>query len=162
MPKIRKPKRKIAKSRRPQAERAAEHWLHEIMECVKTRRAVRTQWQSVDFFAADVVGKTQSGVHVYAQATAGSHSAVTARRRKLEAIPWHPSDLVYVLQLVEQQDPANARRKAWWFRVHEYEQDLTSEHDAVYDTGIPRSWRTWDSATPVLKEWFKAWKDDGS
>ena len=43
----------IGKSRRPQAERAAEHVLHEFFDYLHTRRAVRTQWQKQDFFAAE-------------------------------------------------------------------------------------------------------------
>ena len=151
-----KPKRPkaIAASRRQDAERAAEHWLRNVLDCIVTRRAVRTQWHKVDFFAADVVGKSASGAHCYAQATAGSYSAVTSRRRKLEKIPWHPYDSVFVLQLIEQQHPAKGRWKQWFFRVHEYEPDIEDSADLTV-----RRWRTWDAATEIPKAWFKAWKD---
>jgi len=146
------PAKSIAKTKRAEAERAAEWFLREEFGCVVTRRAVRTQWQKVDFFGSDVVGKREDGTHVYAQATAGKSQAVTARRRKLEAIPWlFDSDIVLLLQLLEDLDPANRRRKIWHFRVHQY--------DYWIGTNIDREWNTWDEAFRVPKEWFKAWKE---
>jgi hypothetical protein len=139
----------IAKSRRADAERAAEHWLRSVMDCVVVRRAVHSRFHDIDFFCADAVGKVASGAHVYAQVTTGQHQAVTSRRRKLETIPWHGYDVVFVLQLIEQRYPANRRRKEWWFRVHEYAPDSMGS----------RVWKTWDSATAVPKEWFRAWKE---
>jgi len=144
----------IAKSRRPQAERAAEHWLREILGCVCTRRAVRTKWAAVDFFGADIVGKTETGAHCYVQVTAGKSQAVTARRRKLEAIPWHDWDTVILLQLIETKNPAHGRRKQWWFRVYEYE-----TIDDPPSRPLARQWRLWESATAVPPRWFKAWKE---
>ena len=135
---------KNAKSKRGDAERAAVWVAREIFNCVVTRRAVRTQWQSVDFFGADVVGKKDDGSHVYIQVTAGQDSAVTTRRRKLEKYPWHISDDVYLLQLRQTEDPANARRKLWFFRVH------------YYSSG---QWYTENEAIPVNKEWFKTYKE---
>ena len=139
---------KNAKSKRNDAERAAVNFAHKHLGCVVTRRAVRTQWQKVDFFAADVVGKYDDGSHVYIQATAGQHSAVTARRRKLEKYPWHSTDTVLLLQLVQTEDPANARKKLWFFRVHEYVLD-----------GYSRAWETYEDAVPIPKEWFKAYRE---
>lgn len=141
--------KKNAKRMRRLAEVATVHYAREIHWCVEIRRAVKTQWQSVDFFGSDVVGKRIDGSHIYIQTTAGQHAAVTVRRRKLEKIPWHPTDTVELLQLVQTIDPANARKKLWFFRVHYYER--TSE--------FHRTWQTRDGAVPVPKEWFKAWKD---
>ena len=143
MPKV------IPKNKRREAECAAEWYAHEDHFCVLTRRAVRTQWQKVDFFGADVVGKTASGQHVYLQVTAGQSSAVTARRRKLEAIPWHKTDTVELLQLIQTEDPANARRKLWWFRVHRF----------AAPAGGARVWETDEEAVRVPREWFRARKD---
>jgi len=139
-----------AKSKRNDAEKATVHYAREIHNCVVTRRAVRARFQKVDFFGSDIVGKRDDGSHVYIQTTAGQHSAVTARRRKLEAIPWHPTDTVELLQLVQTPDPANARRKLWFFRVHCYE---------LYGMLYLRQWHTEEKAVPVPKEWFKAWKE---
>jgi len=136
-----------AAAKRGDAERATVHYAIHVHKCVVTRRAVRTQWQSVDFFAADVVGKKEDGSHIYIQTTAGQHSAVTARRRKLEKIPWHSTDTVELLQLIQTIDPANARRKLWFFRVHWFET-------------FSKIWMTKDEAVPVPKEWFKAWKEE--
>lgn len=137
------------KTKRADAERAAEWYARERLECVLTRRAVRTKWQSVDFFAADVVGKRQDGSHVYIQATAGQSESLRVRRRKLERVPWHESDAVLVLQLTWTPDPANARRRKWWFRVHHF----THDED-------PRGWCVSDEAIPVPQLWFTAWTAD--
>lgn len=141
--------KKNAKSLRPLAERACEHYAIEICGCVRTRRAIRTKWQSVDFFGADCVGKRKDGSHVYIQVTAGMAAAVTARRRKLEAEVWHPTDTVLLLQLIQTIDPANAKRKKWFFRVHGYDR-LTDYH---------RKWRTDEQAIEIPKEWWKARKE---
>lgn len=136
--------RKNAKALRSAAERAAVWYCHEKHNCVITRRAVRTRFQSVDMFAADIVGKHLDGSHVYLQVTAGQSSAVTTRRRKLEKIPWHTSDTVELLQLVQTEDPANAKRKLWFFRVHEYDP--------------MKGWSTQNEAFPIPKEWFRSYE----
>ena len=135
-----------AKQKRGDAERAARWYAHIVQKCVLTRKAIRTQWQSQDMFGADIVGKRADGTYFYAQATAGGHSAVTSRRRKLEEVPWHPVDTVELLQLVQTIDPANARKKLWFFRIHQY------------DTKN-RFWHTKNEAFPIPKEWFRAWKN---
>lgn len=136
----------IAKSKRPQAERAAEWVLRKHWGCVVTRRAVQTKWQKVDFFGADVVGKRKNGTYVYAQVTVGKVEAVRVRRRKIEQIPWSKSDSVFLLQLVERADPVNARRKQWFFRIH------FLRHKGV--------WMAVESVIPVENKWFKAWKEE--
>jgi len=141
----------IAKTKRAEAERAAEWWLREECGCVLTRRAVKTQFNKVDFFASDVVGKREDGSHVYAQATAGQAQAVTQRRRKLEVIPWHVTDDVYLLQLRGTPNPANRRRTMWHFCVHYYGHVIVGE---------PRCWMTFETAYPVPEEWFRAWKQE--
>jgi hypothetical protein len=144
---------KIAKSRRPQAERAGEHYLREVCGCVVTQRAMRTKWARVDLYASDVTGKRPDGSCVYAQVTAGQSEALRVRRRKLEAIPWHASETVLVLQLTSTEDPANRRRKFWWFRVHRYHHFLDmTDCELGY-------WTVDDRAESVPKEWFKAWKE---
>ena len=141
--------KKIAKSRRPQAERAAEWVLREVFGCVATRRALRTTYAKVDFFACDVIGVQPDGRRIWVQVTAGQLSAVTARRKKIEKYPWHDSDKVYVWQLVERPDPASPARKEWFFRPWEY-----SIHPCP-----PRHWWKIDKAIPVKREWFKAYKE---
>jgi len=133
----------IAKSKRSEAERAGEWYLRERCGCVMTRKAVRTKWQSQDFFGSDIMGKRPGGACVYAQVTAGGNEALRVRRRKLEAVPWHPSERVMVLQLTSTPDPARASRKLWWFRVHYY-----NHRRGVWGA-------VW--ATPVDKAWFKAY-----
>ncbi len=138
-----------AKSKRNDAERATVHYAVEICECVRTRRAIKTKWQSVDFFGADVVGKRTDGSHVYIQVTAGAYAAVTARRRKLEAEAWHPTDTVLLLQLIQTIDPANAKRKKWFFRVHEY----------IRASELHRIWHTNEQAVEIPPIWFRARKE---
>jgi len=134
---------KVAKSRRPQAERAGEHFLCVNCQCLlhTIRRAVRTQWQAVDFWAADIMGKTEKGFNFYAQVTAGQVEAVRTRRRKLEKIPWNCLEKVLLLQLVEQQNPANARRKDYFFRIHRLDTKNLI-------------WSVDDEACPVPRLWF--------
>ena len=136
-----------AKNKRGDAERATEWYAHKELGCIITRRAIRTKFHKVDFFAADVVGKMADGSHVYIQTTAGQHSAVTSRRRKLEKIPWHSSDLVLLLQLIQTEDPANARKKLWFFRVHRLQRYL--------DDFL---WLTDEKAIEIPREWFRAYK----
>lgn len=142
-------KPKIAKSKRPEAERAAEWYLREVCECVATRRAFRTAYAKVDFFASDVIGKREDGSHVYCQATAGGDEALRQRRRKLEKYPWHDTDDVILLQLTETPNPVHRGRKLWWFRLHEY---------VAGENGV-REWRLCESAVAVPAEWFKAYRE---
>lgn len=138
--------KKNPKSKRPEAEKGTEWYLHEVENCVITVRAIRTKWQRQDLFAADVIGKRKNGTMAYAQATAGRDEAVRQRRRKLDVIPWHKSDTVLLLQLTQTPDPANNRRKLWFFRVHRLDV-------------INLIWSVDEQAFPVPKEWFKAYKN---
>ena len=136
-------KKIIAKSKRPEAERAAEWVCMELLGCTHTRRALRTKFAKVDFFGCDVIGVRADGRRVWVQVTAGQVAAVLTRRKKLEAYPWHPTDQVFVWQLVERQDIANPSSKEWFFRVWEYQ------------------YGTWtDNRKPIKidKKWFKAYK----
>ncbi len=138
----------IAKSKRPEAERAAEWALHD-MGCVYTRRAVRARYAEVDFFGCDLIGVREDGVRIWVQVTAGQTPAVLVRRKKLEGYPWHPSDRVYVWQLVERQDIANPRKKEWYFRVWRY----------AHVCGQQREWQEDIEPINVRREWFKAYKE---
>jgi len=129
------------KQDRARAERAAEHFAYERLGAVSSVRAVRTQWQRQDLFGADVLGLTVSGALIAVQATAGQDSAVTSRRRKLEAFPWPANATVLVVQLRATPDPANRRRLLHNFRVHQWDGN---------------SWSVWDEAPLVPREWFKA------
>jgi len=136
----------VAKSMRPVAERAGEWWMREVMGCVRTRRALRTKFARVDFYAADIIGKLADGACIYSLVTAGQAEAVRTRRRKLEAIPWHPSERVLLLKLFSEPDSAKANAKLWYFRVHEY----LHQDD---------QWVILDEKSPIKPEWFKAWRE---
>ena len=130
----------IAKSRRPQAERAAEWVAVEVFGCVATRRALRTKFAKVDFFGCDVMGFGASGSKYWIQVTAGQMGAVQVRRKKLEKYPWAYSDIVRVLQLVERAKVNNPRQKEWFFRDWWWEGAKWKELDPI----------------PIKPEWFKA------
>lgn len=153
--KAREPFLPSTKQDRRLAEVAAEHFLRS-RGCTVTVRAVRTQWQRQDLLAGDCLGKdVRGGLHVV-QATAGQDSAVTARRRKLEAIPWADSDFVAVVQLRKMKDPANARRLLRFFRVCEF--SIVPHKFVARPWGDQpiREWKVWDEAVPVPPEWLKA------
>lgn len=143
----------IPKSLRRFAEVASDHYCRERMDCVVTRRAIKTQFQSVDFFASDVVGKRADGSHVYVQVTAGQSTAVNVRKKKLENYPWHETDTVQLLQLVQTPDPANARRIKYFFRVYEY----LLEGEGNGSIGHGRTWVQKEVAIDVPREWFKSY-----
>ena len=135
----------LAKARRSDAERAAEWTLRVNCACLVTRRALRTKFAKVDFYSSDVIGKRRDGSCVYAQATAGGSECARTRRRKLEAVPWHPSERVLLLQLVERPPLPGERGKAWAFMVHEYYAD---------DLALPydRTWHNSCAVWPVPRE----------
>lgn len=117
------------------AEVAAENWLK--AQGYQTRRTVRTQWQKVDFFGADVIGKLPEET-VYIQVTTAKRSKeIMLRKRKLEKIPWVETDYVYLFQCVERRDVLNPRRLNHYFRVYAYEEYIGSTHK-------------WRSADPVF------------
>lgn len=138
------PRAKVAKTKRSDAERAGEHYLYRICGCdpSQIRRAVRTKWQSVDLWACDVMGRTDLGLCFYAQVTAGQTEAVRTRRRKLEKISWNEYDTVFVLQMVSQPNPANARKTDFYFRIHHYRH-------------LAKKWSVMDEAILIPREWFK-------
>ncbi len=135
--------KKNPKSKRREAEVAAVHYCHEVLDCVKTVKAVKTQWQRQDMFACDVLGKRADGSLCAIQVTAGQDQAVTARKRKIEKIPWHKNDTVELLQLRYEM---KGRTKAWYFKVWSYD-------------GILDLWCLYDNVE-IWKEWFKVRKED--
>lgn len=159
LPATKKKRKASTKTKRVDAEKAAEHWARWWCACVCTRRPVRTQFQSIDFFGADVVGKDKTGAHVYVQVTTGQAEAARVRRRKLEKYPWHPSDKVFLLQL-DVDD--SVRPFKWFFKVHEYKQNLdivACLDDKPVAEWTMRSWVNTDAIHDVPREWFKAWKE---
>lgn len=134
--------------KRAEAERAAEHYLLVNQKCVITRRMIKTRFNDVDFFAADVVGKMKDGTTIYVQVTAGQADAVLKRKKKLEAIPWNTYEVVLMLQLVKTDDPMNTRKSVYYFKVWEYYNE--HEHE--------RTWALHPEAVKVPKEWFEAYR----
>lgn len=123
------------------AEVATENYLKD--RGFNTRRTVKSKWHKIDFFGADVIGVSSTGKW-WIQATIGEFSSVTKRRRKLENQVWLDTDHVFIFQMVERQNPAKARRKDYFFRVHELMKFTT--------------WKTWEDPIEILKEWFKVEK----
>jgi hypothetical protein len=104
----------IPKSKRSPAERAAEWVLAEMYGCRYLRRAIRSQYQKVDFWGSDVMGRTESGMVFYAQVTTGGPEAVRQRRRKLEQIPWneHERPMLFVLHAAK-----DGRQVNYYFEI---------------------------------------------
>ena len=140
---------KVKKSRRSDAERAGEHYLYNHYGCFPEQiiRAVRTMYQRQDLWASDVMGRDSNGKCYFAQVTAGQDEAVRVRRRKLEKINWNTFDHVMLLQVVETIDPANARKKLFFFRVHNYD----------HGNNV---WSVEDTAEPVPRAWFKKLREE--
>ena len=147
-----KTNRRTNKLKSRQAEVAAEHWLRESMGCVAIRRAVRTKWQAVDFFGADLVGVLDTGAKIYVQVTTGGHSAMSTRRAKLGAFPWHASETVLLLNLVATASAAKGRRTEYWFRIEEYCSTMCESGRPMCESR--RRWQDWPDAYRVPREWF--------
>ena len=129
------PKKKpLPKAFHSAAERAAEHFAIEVLACVKTRRATRSQFQSVDFFSCDVMGCREDGSKVYIQVTCGGKQALRTRRKKIEAEAWHPSEEVYLLEL----DRSVYKPFSYFFRIWRYEK-LKWQSDYELKE-VPKSW----------------------
>lgn len=133
-------KKKSNKAAARRAEYAAEHFLVSL-GCIITRRMIRTRFNKVDFFGADVVGKNYTGRHFYAQATSSEHEqALKARQSKLELIPWHPSDIVFVVWL---KSEIKGRSKEWYFQVYEYifnDEERVRSHWSLSTVDVPKEW----------------------
>lgn len=132
------------KSKQSEAERAAEWYAVKVCGCVITRRAIRTKYQKIDFFGADVVGKRSDGTVVYVQATAGQRQAVSYRKKKMAGIPWNSNETVQVAELIWLQDPQNARRKKWYFRIYDFAHN---------------KWLILPKAVPIEREWFTSYQN---
>jgi len=129
---------KNPKNMRRLSEVAAQHYCHEILGCIKTVRAVKTQWQRQDMFSCDILGKRANGSWCCVQVTAGQSQAVTARKRKLEAEIWHDDDTVQLLRLVREG-------KKWYFRVYEYYKNPSGSY----------IWLPLDPLVDIPEHWFK-------
>lgn len=139
---------KMSKADPKNAERAAEHFAVKILGCIKTVRAVQTQFQRQDMFGSDVIGKNKYGMSHYIQVTTGGKSAVQQRKKKMESYPWHSSDRVYVLQMLK----FKSKSLIYKFKVLEYWPNET----------VPREWVDWaafgtaPNDVKIDKSWFKA------
>lgn len=137
---------RMSKNDPKNAERAAEHFAVKVLGCVKTVRAVQTQFQRQDMFGSDVIGKNKYGVSHYVQVTTGGKSAVQQRKRKMLDYPWHNSDRVYVVQMEKFREK---NRVKYAFVVNELWPNQILE----------RAWMTWKDKTAIDKSWFKALKN---
>ena len=114
------------------AEWSAEWLLRERYRCVATRRAVRTRFQSVDFFGCDCMGRDVEGRTWWIQATAGKSANVAHRRRKIEEHQWREG-----VMLIEVRLEKEGRRKVGMYRLHWWD-NATWE---IVDVGeVPRHW----------------------
>ena len=131
-----------------EAEVAAEWALIERFGCLPgwTRRALRTKFARVDFFASDVMGKREDGSMVWAQVTKAKSTAnVRPRRRKLERVPWSNLDLVLLLHM---RTDDSTRPHRHHFRVHRLVATLPEQ---------PGIWTVDDELMDIPRAWFKVW-----
>jgi len=126
----------MSKADRRFAELAAEWMLAEYYGCVHTRRALRTKFAKVDFFASDVMGMKPDGLKYFVQATAGGDSAVSQRRKKLEKYSWDESDTVLVAVLRKEKV---GRSYEYFFIIHQL-LNADSWAPSVYKVFIPKEW----------------------
>jgi len=131
----------MSKQDRRYAEVAAQWLAVKEFECTYIRKAIRTKFQSVDFFGSDVMGINEYGHKVFIQATAGQDAAVTQRRRKLEKYPWHESDTVLVAIL---RKVKIGRSYHYHFRISEYDD---------------KTWMYWSTNVEVPRHWFKKYQE---
>ena len=124
------------------AERAAEHYAINVCGCYQTQRATRNQFQKVDFWGADVTGRTRAGRVYYLQVTTGGKEALRQRRKKLEKHAWNPFEDVLLLQLNRTKE---GRRFRYYFTIWRY---------LIMDE--VRSWTNYYEGYDVPKEWFKS------
>lgn len=145
---------KMSKADPKNAERAAEHFAVKVLGCIKTVRAIQTQFQRQDMFGSDVIGKLADGACRYIQVTTGGKSAVQQRKKKMESYPWHSSDRVYVLQMMKFKSKSLISL-IYRFKVLEYWPNETA----------PRAWVDWavlgsdSNDIKIDKSWFKALKN---
>lgn len=130
---------KMSKADPKNAERAAEHFAVKVLGCVKTVRAIQTQFQRQDMFGSDVIGKLADGTCRYIQVTTGGKSAVQQRKQKMLLYPWQKSDKVYVIQMQKFKE----KKVYYKFEVNELRQGF---------------WEKWITRAEVDKSWFKALK----
>lgn len=133
---------KMSKADPKNAERAAEHFAVKVLGCVKTVRAIQTQFQRQDMFGSDVIGKLADGTCRYIQVTTGGKSAVQQRKQKMLSYPWQASDRVFVLQMLKFIEKNKA---SYRFEVNELKQRSL--------------WEKWITRAEVDKSWFKALKN---
>lgn len=132
----------MAKSDAANAERAAEHYCREVLNCVRTCWAVRTQYQRQDLFSSDCIGLRDDGVKLFVQVTSsvqGASGNVATRRRKMEQVPWHVTDIVLLLEMRRNK---NGRVVTYYFREHRLRHGRWMIEAIEY----------------IPKGWFRAWK----
>lgn len=132
----------MSKQDRKYAELATEWMLIEVFGCKHTRRALRTKFAKVDFWASDVMGMNIQGEKFFVQATAGQDSAVSQRRTKLSKYSWHFTDRVMVAVLRKKKV---GRSNEYYFILHQFDP-------------IGLGWENSIKQIPVKREWFKAYK----
>ena len=147
-----KDKKLVPKAYRRLAEVAAEHYAYKVLGCVRTVRAVKTQFQRQDMFASDILGRRHDGTLCAIQVTSGQDDCVTKRKRKLEKEIWHSSDTVLLLRLYWEKSTKNKRSKLWYFKVWHYASGSLQEE---------RYWHyNYKEDHAVPKEWFKLYNKE--
>lgn len=137
----------LPKEYRAKAEIAAAHYAKEVESCYVTRKAAKSQFQQVDFFAADVMGKRENGSTVYIQVTCGNNQKVKERMHKLEQHAWNGYEDVIMLQLNRKKE---SRSFVYYFSIWRYVPTYSQNYPP------PRHWTKFYEGYDVPKAWFKS------
>lgn len=123
------------------AEKAAQHYIAGL-GYIHQRKAIKTMYQSVDFFGSDIVAKNEKGDTLYVQVTTGAYEALRHRKRKLEKIPWNSNDKVWILQMQRAKD---GRSYKYWFVKHNLNKN--------------KVWEIIDNNILIHREWFSKYSN---
>ena len=132
----------MSKQDRRFAEVAAQWLAVKVYGCTYIRKAIRSQFQSVDFFGSDIMGMREDGTKVFIQATAGQDSAISTRRKKLEKYTWHDTDTISLAALRKEKEGRSYR---YYYKIQFYVKGVWTVAENIE---VPREWfKKYEGAT---------------
>jgi hypothetical protein len=145
-----------------EAEVAAEHFAHEQLEALRTRRALRTKWDKVDLLGADVQARLCDGSQALLQASKAK-TRMADKRRALERlggetiVPPQPWERRLVLLFDSLTHPEDARWRVHVFRVQELVEEADVDDGLEVDGRSRRPgdglvWARWGTPVQIDRE----------
>jgi len=127
----------MTKQDQANAEKAAQ-WLLASWGYTQQRKAVRTKYQKVDFFGADIMAMDDyRGYKIFCQVTTGGYEAIRQRKRKLEQYIFSEHDDVFIFVMKKEK---KGRSFEYWFEINYF--DMSG--DDWYER----------PPEPIKREWF--------